>query len=54
MFSDRLLPYLYDEAALDADNILEPIQDALIGIVLDDDSVITDIEAWPSAGSALH
>ena len=27
----RLL-YLYDEAALDVDNILKPIQDALIGI----------------------
>lgn len=38
----RLL-YLYDEAALDADNILKPIQDALIG-VLEDDSVITDVE----------
>jgi len=38
------LLYLYDEAALDADNILKPIQDALIGIVLEDDSVITDIE----------
>jgi crossover junction endodeoxyribonuclease RusA len=39
----RLL-YLYDEAALDADNILKPIQDALVGILLTDDSVITDVE----------
>lgn len=39
----RLL-YLYDEAALDVDNILKPIQDALIGIVLEDDSVVTDVE----------
>jgi crossover junction endodeoxyribonuclease RusA len=39
----RLL-YLYDEAALDIDNILKPIQDALVGIVLEDDSVITDVE----------
>lgn len=38
------LLYLYDEAALDIDNILKPIQDALIGVVLDDDSVITDVE----------
>jgi hypothetical protein len=29
----RLL-YLYDEAALDADNILKPIQDALIKVLL--------------------
>jgi hypothetical protein len=36
--------YLYDEAALDIDNILKPIQDALVGIVLEDDSVITDVE----------
>lgn len=39
----RLL-YLYDEAALDADNILKPIQDALIGVLVADDSVITDVE----------
>jgi Holliday junction resolvase RusA-like endonuclease len=39
----RLL-YLYDEAALDVDNILKPIQDALIGILFEDDSVITDVE----------
>lgn len=39
----RLL-YLYDEAALDVDNILKPIQDALVGVLLEDDSVITDVE----------
>lgn len=39
----RLL-YLYDGAALDIDNIVKPIQDALIGIVFDDDSVVTDVE----------
>ncbi|MGH7335763.1 MAG: RusA family crossover junction endodeoxyribonuclease [Candidatus Rokuibacteriota bacterium] len=38
------LLYLYDESALDADNILKPIQDALIGVLLEDDSVITDVE----------
>jgi Holliday junction resolvase RusA-like endonuclease len=38
------LLYLYDEAALDADNILKPIQDALIGVLLEDDSIITDVE----------
>jgi crossover junction endodeoxyribonuclease RusA len=41
--SIRLL-YLFDESALDADNILKPIQDALVGVVLEDDSVITDVE----------
>jgi crossover junction endodeoxyribonuclease RusA len=39
----RLL-YLYDEAALDIDNILKPIQDALVGILLEDDSIITDVD----------
>lgn len=39
----RLL-YLYDEIAVDVDNILKPILDALIGIVLEDDAVVTDVE----------
>jgi Holliday junction resolvase RusA-like endonuclease len=39
----RLL-YLYDEVALDVDNILKPIHDALIGVILEDDSVVTDVE----------
>jgi crossover junction endodeoxyribonuclease RusA len=38
------LSYLYAEAGLDVDNILKPIQDALIGVILDDDSVVTDVE----------
>ena len=38
------LLYVYEEAALDIDNILKPIQDALIGMLLEDDSVITDVE----------
>jgi crossover junction endodeoxyribonuclease RusA len=38
------LLYVYDEAALDVDNILKPIQDALVGVVLKDDSVVTDVE----------
>src|SRR5437667_6105160 len=37
------LLYFYDEVALDADNILKPIQDALIGIILQDDAVVTDV-----------
>jgi Holliday junction resolvase RusA-like endonuclease len=36
--------YVYDEAALDVDNVLKPIQDALIGVLLDDDSIVTDVE----------
>ena len=36
--------YIYDEAALDVDNILKPIQDALVGVLLEDDSIITDVE----------
>lgn len=35
--------YLYDEAALDADNIVKPIQDALVGLVFEDDAQVTDI-----------
>lgn len=37
------LVYLYDEAALDVDNIIKPIQDALIGLVFSDDSIATDV-----------
>jgi crossover junction endodeoxyribonuclease RusA len=37
------LIYLYDEVALDVDNILKPIQDALVGLVFPDDSLITDV-----------
>jgi Holliday junction resolvase RusA-like endonuclease len=36
------LIYLYDEAALDVDNILKPIQDALIDLAFFDDSLVTD------------
>ena len=36
------LVYLYNEAALDVDNILKPIQDALIGLVFSDDFLVTD------------
>ncbi len=36
------LVYLYDEVALDVDNIPKPIQDALIGVAFPDDSLITD------------
>lgn len=39
----RLL-YLYDEVVLDVDNILKPIHDALIGVLFEDDAVVTDVE----------
>jgi crossover junction endodeoxyribonuclease RusA len=37
------LIYVYDEVALDIDNILKPIQDALVGLVFPDDSLVTDV-----------
>jgi len=36
------LIYLYDEGALDVDNIVKPIMDALVGLVFPDDSLVTD------------
>jgi len=36
------LVYLYDEAALDVDNVIKPIQDALIGLAFPSDSLVTD------------
>ena len=37
------LIYLYSEAALDVDNVIKPIQDALIGLVYFDDSLVTAV-----------
>jgi crossover junction endodeoxyribonuclease RusA len=37
------LVYLYDEAPVDIDNIIKPIQDALVGLVLEDDILVTDV-----------
>lgn len=39
------LVYLCDESPPDIDNIIKPIQDALIGVVFGDDSQITDVES---------
>ncbi|MFJ5591962.1 RusA family crossover junction endodeoxyribonuclease [Streptomyces noursei] len=39
------ITYFHVDAPLDTDNMLKPIQDALIGIVYDDDNRITDIRA---------
>ncbi|MEB3162114.1 MAG: RusA family crossover junction endodeoxyribonuclease [Prochlorothrix sp.] len=44
--TDRVLlqiTYFYTDIALDADNIIKPIQDAIIGVVYQDDSQITDL-----------
>lgn len=38
------IAYFYDTVAVgDVDNIIKPIQDALVGLVYDDDSQITDV-----------
>lgn len=37
------LVYLFDEAPLDVDNIIKPIQDALVGLVLEDDRLVSDV-----------
>lgn len=39
------LVYLYDTDPVDTDNIIKPIQDALIGLVYEDDSLVTDVES---------
>jgi crossover junction endodeoxyribonuclease RusA len=37
------LVYLYGADPVDTDNIIKPIQDALIGLVYEDDSLVTDV-----------
>jgi len=39
------LVYLYDTDPADVDNIIKPIQDALVGLVYADDTSITDVDA---------
>lgn len=39
------LVYLFDRDPVDVDNIVKPIQDALIGLVYDDDLLITDLKS---------
>jgi crossover junction endodeoxyribonuclease RusA len=39
------LVYLCDLAPPDTDNIIKPIQDALVGLVFVDDSLISDVES---------
>ncbi len=39
------LVYLCDVAPPDTDNIVKPIQDALVGLVFSDDALIADVES---------
>ena len=39
------LIYLCDENPVDTDNIIKPIQDALVGLIYDDDINITDVDS---------
>lgn len=37
------ITYFYDAIAMDVDNIVKPIQDALIGLAYIDDDQVTDV-----------
>lgn len=39
------LVYLFDSDPVDVDNIIKPIQDALVGLVYEDDALVTDVES---------
>ncbi len=39
------LVYLCDDSPPDIDNIIKPIQDALVGLVYEDDSLIADVDS---------
>jgi crossover junction endodeoxyribonuclease RusA len=39
------LVYLFDDAPVDTDNIIKPIQDALVGLVFEDDILVTDVRS---------
>jgi crossover junction endodeoxyribonuclease RusA len=40
-----MLVYLCDDSPADIDNIIKPIQDALVGVVYADDSLISDVDS---------
>ena len=42
---ELMLVYLYDSDPVDTDNIIKPIQDALVGLVYDDDYLVTDVQS---------
>ncbi len=37
------ISYFYDSVAMDVDNIIKPIQDAIIGLAYVDDDQVTDV-----------
>ena len=37
--------YLADDSPADIDNIIKPIQDALVGMVYEDDALISDVDS---------
>lgn len=37
--------YLCNESPVDVDNIIKPLQDALVGVVLRDDVLVTDVDS---------
>lgn len=39
------LVYLCDDSPADIDNIIKPIQDALVGVVFADDALISDVDS---------
>ncbi len=39
------ITYFYDTGAIDVDNIIKPIQDAIIGLAYIDDDQVTDVLA---------
>jgi crossover junction endodeoxyribonuclease RusA len=40
-----MLVYLCDDSPADIDNIIKPIQDALVGVVYADDSLVSDVDS---------
>lgn len=40
-----ILVYLCNSDPVDTDNIVKPIQDALVGVIYEDDLLVTDVEA---------
>lgn len=40
-----VITYYYETSTPDLDNIIKPIQDALIGLIYQDDSQVTDVRA---------
>lgn len=39
------LVYICDDAPVDVDNIIKPIQDAMVGVIYEDDVQISDVDS---------